>query len=119
MRFGLSPLALASVLVLAGCRPAGQRILGQAPEGPPQTVAELQRSAAAGQTFAVAGEIIEKCPVAGCWFVLRDDTGTVKVDTKSAGFVVLDLPVHTRVQVAGRWVDEGPARLIEATGLRY
>jgi uncharacterized protein YdeI (BOF family) len=119
MRFRLTPLALASVLAFAACRPAGQRILGQAPEGRPQTVAELNRSATPAQVSTVAGEIIEKCPVAGCWFVLRDDTGTVKVDTKSAGFVVLDLPVHTRVQVAGRWVDEGPARLIEATGLRY
>ena len=42
------------------------------------------------------GEMIDKCPVAGCWFMLRDKTGIVRVDTKAAGFVVSDVPLHTR-----------------------
>jgi hypothetical protein len=63
--------------------------------------------------------MIEKCPVAGCWFVLRDATGTVKVDTKSAGFVVVDVPLNKEMIVAGIVRTNGSGLLLEATGLRY
>ncbi len=68
---------------------------------------------------ALCGEMVEKCPVAGCWFRLRDRTGTVKVDTKSAGFVVVEIPVGAKLTVAGRVATEGNETIIEATGLRY
>ena len=86
-------LVLLLASLLGACQPEGSRTLGQAPDGVPQTVAQLKRSRTAGEAATVAGEVIEKCPVAGCWFMLRDDTGVIKVDTKSAGFVVLDLPL--------------------------
>lgn len=63
--------------------------------------------------------MIEKCPVAGCWFRLQDNTATIKVDTKSAGFVVTDVPLQTTVTVSGKVGTEGNLPLIEATGLRY
>jgi hypothetical protein len=63
--------------------------------------------------------MIEKCPVAGCWFRLQDPTGTIKVDTKSAGFVVVDVPLQSQVIVAGKVVAEGSDVVLEATGLRY
>jgi len=112
-------LVLSLALLLTACRPGSSGVLGQAPQGSPQPIAELERSQIAGTASTVAGEIIEKCPVAGCWFVLRDGTGVIKVDTKAAGFVVLDLPLHTRVRVAGRLSIEGAEKLFEATGLRY
>ncbi len=110
---------LALCVPLAACRPGGARILGRAPTAVTQTISQLRQAPASPRECAVAGELIEKCPVAGCWFVLRDDTGTIKVDTKAAGFVVLDVPLHARVQVAGRLVEDGSERLLEATGLRY
>jgi len=61
----------------------------------------------------------QKCPVAGCWFMLRDDTGTIKVDTKNAGFVVVDVPLNASMTVAGRVATNGTERFIDATGLRY
>ena len=61
----------------------------------------------------------KKCPVAGCWFMLQDKTGTIKVDTKNAGFVVVDVPLNTALTVAGRVVTNGNERLIEASGVRY
>ena len=67
----------------------------------------------------VDGVMIEKCPVAGCWFRLRDGTGVIKVDTKSAGFVVVDVPLKSRVTVAGRVLVEGDEIVIEATGVRF
>jgi uncharacterized protein YdeI (BOF family) len=62
--------------------------------------------------------MVEKCPVAGCWFVLRDAGGEIKVDTKSAGFVISDVPLNTEVTVAGT-ADFGGERRIIATGLKY
>ena len=60
--------------------------------------------------------MIEKCPVAGCWFKLRDQTGVMRVDTKAAGFVVTDVPLHTRMRVQGRADTQGG---VAATGIRY
>jgi uncharacterized protein YdeI (BOF family) len=67
----------------------------------------------------VSGEMVEKCPVAGCWFQLRDSSGTIKVDTKNAGFVVLDVPLHSMVTVAGRVKRTEDETQIEASGVRY
>ena len=63
--------------------------------------------------------MIEKCPVAGCWLRVQDRTGTIKVDTKSAGFVVVNVPLESKVTVAGKIVMEGDETVIEAEGLRY
>ena len=67
--------------------------------------------------MVLRGEMIEKCPVAGCWFKLRDSSGVVRVDTKTAGFVVSDVPLHTRVTVQGKIVPG--ARQFAASGIRY
>ena len=67
----------------------------------------------------VRGTMTEKCPVAGCWFMLRDDTGTIKVDSKSGGFVVVEIPLNTTVTVAGRVSTNGTERFIDATGVHY
>jgi len=63
--------------------------------------------------------MIEKCPIAGCWFRLRDNTGVIKVDTKSAGFVVVNVPLESRVTVAGKVIINGDDVMLEATGIRY
>ena len=72
-----------------------------------------------GTEATIQGVLVEKCPVAGCWFVLHDATGTVRVDTKSAGFVVVDVPLNSRLVVAGRWVREGNETNLAASGVRY
>jgi uncharacterized protein YdeI (BOF family) len=63
--------------------------------------------------------MVEKCPIAGCWLRLQDSTGTIKVDTKSAGFVVVNVPLETKITISGRIVNEGDEVLVEASGLRY
>ncbi len=72
----------------------------------------------AARTVTLRGEMVEKCPVAGCWFKLRDQTGIVRVDTKAAGFVVSDVSLHTQMTVQGKVVPGGETQ-IAATGLRY
>ncbi|MFN3649431.1 MAG: hypothetical protein ACK47B_07590 [Armatimonadota bacterium] len=103
---------------VGGCAPQEARTLGNAPSGDPATVGTA-RKAASGTSLMLAGEMVEKCPVAGCWFEVRDQSGIIRVDTKNAGFVVLDVPLKTHVTVAGRIkVSDGEPQL-EATGLRY
>jgi uncharacterized protein YdeI (BOF family) len=63
--------------------------------------------------------MVEKCPVAGCWFRLRDHTGTIKVDTKSAGFVVVDVPLEQKMTVAGTVTSDGDEVVLAATGVSY
>jgi hypothetical protein len=63
--------------------------------------------------------MVEKCPVAGCWLKLQDTTGTILVDTKMAGFVVVNVPLESKVKVSGKIVTEGDEVLLEASGLQY
>jgi uncharacterized protein YdeI (BOF family) len=109
---------LLALLLAGGCGRHAGTVLGRAPKGQPRTVLAVK----AGDTppqVTLQGVLIEKCPVAGCWFRLRDRTGVIKVDTKNAGFVVVDVPLETSVTVAGRVVPEGNEMALEATGLRY
>jgi uncharacterized protein YdeI (BOF family) len=120
---GAGIIALSLALVL-GCRPAGSTVLGTTPAGSSTSISALIAADAPSSTNAntavrLQGAMVEKCPVAGCWFKLRDATGTLKVDTKFAGFVVLDVPLNTTVSVAGRLEEQGKERVLVATGLRY
>ena len=106
------------VALAAGCGKASGKLKGVAPKGAPLSVLAVH----AGDTptaVTLRGTLVEKCPVAGCWFRLLDDTGVIKVDTKSAGFVVTEIPLTTVVTVGGRVSHEGDETIIEATGLQY
>lgn len=107
-----------ALLLLTGCNREGSAVLGIAPKTEPRQIASA-KTLTGGASVAVRGKMIQKCPVAGCWFVVRDQTGTIKVDTKAAGFVVLDVPLQTEVVVSGtiRTRDSDP--VIDAIGLRY
>lgn len=111
-------LACALLGALTACSRQLGHVLGKTPSGETRNIIAVR----AGETLpvvALRGTIVEKCPTAGCWFYLQDETGTIKVDTKSAGFVVVDLPLQTLVTVSGRVVNSNDDVTIEATGLRY
>jgi len=105
-------------LLAAGCERHPGTVLGKAPEGQPQPILSL-KTGDADREVAITGVMVEKCPVAGCWFRLRDNTGTIKVDTKSAGFVVVNVPLQSKLKVGGRIVAEGGEVALEATGVSY
>ena len=112
---------LCGVLMLSllwGCSRHGATVLGQPPEG---TVVDLAtaRLASGGASVIVRGKMIEKCPEAGCWFVLQDGSGKARVDTKTAGFVVVEVPLNRMLTVSGTWVTNGAEVLLAATGIRY
>lgn len=110
-------LALGTVH-LAGCSPTGGTVLGASPVGDLHTTADA-RTLPDGTPILVKGELIEKCPVSGCWFVIKDEKGTVKVDTKAASFVVVDVPLHRTLIVAGKTSGKGDLRVVDASGVRY
>lgn len=109
---------IASLVLLCACGSEKAVILGKRPAGDPRTIIAARGGDTPSQV-AFKGTIIEKCPVAGCWFYLQDETGVIKVDTKSAGFVVVNVPLQSTVTVAGKLVTDGDEVRLEATGLRY
>lgn len=104
--------------LVGGCSRQGVTVLGQPPG---ETAVELAtaRLAPAGASVTLSGKMIEKCPEAGCWFVLQDGSGKARVDTKTAGFVVVEVPVNHVLTVSGTWVTNGAEVVLAATGVRY
>ena len=114
MRFSF--YLLFSVLLVACSK--HPTILGNFSAGQPASISELATNSSPN-SVVVSGKLIEKCPIAGCWFYLEDKTGRIKVDTKSAGFVVLDVPLGKEVEVSGTVARNGSEKLIEAQGLKF
>jgi uncharacterized protein YdeI (BOF family) len=100
------------------CGQAKSPVLGKAPRGPVRTILAI-RAGDTPETVTIQGRLIEKCPVAGCWFRVEDATGTIKVDTKSAGFVVTEIPLDKVLTVGGKVALEGEETIVEATGLSH
>jgi hypothetical protein len=123
-----SLLALAAIslsaLALAGCSRAGGSVLGKDP-GTDSRAQSTVKDLKSGGPSRLTGVMYEKCPVAGCWFMLRDNTGVIRVDTKAAGFTVTDVPVNTQVTVSGTIKGSHEAgkgageRILAASGMRY
>lgn len=115
----LKTLVLVSItaLALVGCG-SKAKVLGKTPKEKLSTVLAIN-AGDAPQNLSLEGAIIEKCPQAGCWFRLDDGTGVIKVDTKAAGFVVTEIPLNTKVKVAGKISRQGDETQVAATGLSY
>lgn len=114
----LALVSFVSLFLVAGCGKPSGNVLGKAPKGKTDNVLSVKGGTTAPQVV-LSGVMIEKCPTAGCWFRLRDDTGVIKVDTKLAGFVVVNVPVDTKVTVGGKVIADGDDVQIEATGIQY
>src|SRR5678816_3825951 len=92
LRMRLTVWHLVGLVFLIGCGQPKGNIKGAPPKGEPHSVLSVQ-AGDTPPTVTIQGTLIEKCPVAGCWFRLQDTTGIIKVDTKLAGFVVVDVPL--------------------------
>ena len=65
------------------------------------------------------GTMVEKCPLAGCWFVLRDQTGTIKVDLKATKQTVINTPLNSTVTVSGTVAPDGTRKMIRAVSATF
>ena len=116
---GAGLVALFFVLCFTGgCGQQRETVLGKAPIREALTVAAA-KTAPKFSEVTLAGVMIDKCPVAGCWFRLRDTTGVIKIDTKSAGFAVVNVPLERKVVVSGTIATEGDEITMAANGIRY
>jgi uncharacterized protein YdeI (BOF family) len=109
---------LFGVVLLSGCQRKAGTVLGKPAKGEIRNILAI-RAGDTAPTVTLQGKIVEKCPAAGCWFYLQDDTGTIRVDTKAAGFVVVNVPLQTTVTVSGKVVTESDDVSVQASGLRY
>lgn len=113
---GRLPLFTLLIASISGC--ASTAIKGEPPAGIESTLVRV-RAAQPGARVTVRGTLLDKCPIAGCWFHLRDSGTTLRVDTKAAGFTVTDVPLQTEVVVSGKITREGRESVLGATGLSY
>ncbi|HCA46964.1 MAG TPA: hypothetical protein DEP45_06230 [Armatimonadetes bacterium] len=58
-------------------------------------------AAQAGQTVAIEGTIAKECPSSGCWAVIQDDTGEIRIDTEKGGFALPLRREGSRIKVIG------------------
>lgn len=113
-------VAIASAMAsafLAGCS-SEPRAFGVPVNGATVSIRSVLSANADGQVV-LNGTMTQKCPVAGCWFILTDSSGVIKIDTKNAGFVVVDVPLNTKVVVSGRVVSNASERFVDASGMTF
>jgi uncharacterized protein YdeI (BOF family) len=112
-------LVTIALAILTGCSERNTRHLGAIFDEAKAATVLHARQTNTEANLILHGTMTQKCPVAGCWFMLQDASGIIKVDTKNAGFVVVDVPLQSTVTIAGRVMTNGTERFIDATGLRY
>ena len=119
LRLTLLVLPLGAAL-FAGCAgpPTALTAKTGAPSEKISSIATIQKAKLA-TPVTVRGAMVEKCPVAGCWFKIHDATGTIKIDAKAAGFTVTDVPLQTQFTVRGKVMPNGSEKMIQATSADY
>ncbi|HET6456899.1 MAG TPA: hypothetical protein VFI02_21070, partial [Armatimonadota bacterium] len=66
-----------------------------------------------GKEVTVKGAMTQKCPTAGCWFYVKDDTGDMRVDTAPSGFTISEIPLGKTITVYGKVVmTEGGSEMV-------
>ena len=94
----------------ADCCAAGGRMTGMgvqaaaaaSDQGPKSTPIGSLTAAQKDQKVQIEGTIAQECPHTGCWAVIKDDTGQIRIDTNDGGFT---LPLHQeghKIRVVGK-----------------
>jgi hypothetical protein len=116
-RFAAATVAIAALLLLAGC--GKSEIYGKSPEA--ETVPAGKILADPGsfgeRPVSITGEILAVCP-AGCWFQLRDESGGVLlVDLKPSGLAIPQV-VGRKATAQGTVAVRGGRILLHGDGVR-
>jgi uncharacterized protein YdeI (BOF family) len=112
-----APLIAGALFLASGCGVRQSSHLGATVDASHLTAVKGIEHASGPITLR--GTMVEKCPVAACWFRLKDDTGVVKVDVKTSNFTVADVPLGATVTVTGKPVTTGGEPYLAGTGLTY
>jgi uncharacterized protein YdeI (BOF family) len=119
----------AAVFFLAGCNRGDEKggsdasapgNLGQPVKGDVPTVCtDCLMEEKFGQTVAIEGEIVQQCPVSGCWFRMKDDAGEVFVDLAPAKLRLTEKREGQHAKVTGRVVKLGGQFRLEAQHVEF
>lgn len=66
----------------------------------------------AGQIVQIEGTIKRQCPTTGCWAVIDDGTGEIRIDTRKGGFALPLRREGATIRVVGE-VELAPNRVPE------
>lgn len=59
-----------------------------------------------GQRVAIEGTIKQECPHSGCWAVIADASGEVRIDTQQGGFALPLRREGSSVRIIGKVVEK-------------
>ena len=54
-----------------------------------------------GRTVAIHGQITTQCPTTGCWALVKDGTGEIRIDTQKGAFALPPRSVGSKINVVG------------------
>ncbi len=59
-----------------------------------------------GHQVAIEGTIIKECPHTGCWAVIEDSSGQIRIDTKAGGFALPLRREGSKVRIVGKVIEK-------------
>jgi hypothetical protein len=107
-------LPLLVILILAGCIKTGESYGADVSQSKQVTVKDLYSGTISpSEIVMIEGKITTECP-AGCWFYLKDSTGSVYVQLPD---FIIPQKTGARVRVYGTFASSGqPPRINPVTG---
>jgi uncharacterized protein YdeI (BOF family) len=70
--------------------------------GPKTTPIGSLTAAQKDQKVQIEGTIAQECPHTGCWAVIKDDTGQIRIDTNDGGFTLPLRQDGHKIRVVGK-----------------
>ena len=59
-----------------------------------------------GHQVAIEGTIVKECPHTGCWAVIEDSSGQIRIDTNPGGFALPLRREGSNVRVVGKVIEK-------------
>lgn len=59
-----------------------------------------------GQQVAIEGTIVKECPHTGCWAVIEDASGQIRIDTNPGGFALPLRREGSQVRIVGKVIEK-------------
>ena len=121
MKVKLIVVPVVIVVLLAGmiwylARPQVETHGGASPESTvakttaTETTAQLKIGeigpAHVGHQVAIEGTIVKECPHTGCWAVVEDSSGQIRIDTNPGGFALPLRREGSKVRVLGQVIEK-------------